>query len=65
MARPCHSALSGAKRGVDATLAHLGAIAEGSGGTVCAELERCLADEHGHVVALGRITAQRGDAQMG
>lgn len=56
---PGGSALSGAKQGLDATLSHFGALVERTGGTFRAELKRCLADGHGHVLALGALTAQR------
>ena len=56
---PGRSSMANDYQGRDATLAYFGQLAQETGGTFRAELERLLADEDGRVVGIQRSTADR------
>jgi len=56
---PGRSSMANDYQGRDATLAYFGQLAERTGGTFRAELERLTADEDGRVIGVQRSTADR------
>ena len=56
---PGRSSMADDYQGRDATLAYFGQLAQETGGTFRAELERLLADDDGRVVGIQRSTADR------
>ena len=56
---PGRSSMANDYQGRDATLAYFGQLAQESGGTFRAELERLLADDDGRVVGIQHSTADR------
>jgi len=56
---PGRSSMAKDYEGRDATLAYFGQIAEETGGTFRAELQRLLSDEDGRVVGVQRSTADK------
>src|SRR5437899_3427965 len=56
---PGRSSMANDYQGRDATLAYFGQLAQDTGGTFRAELERLLADDDGRVVGIQRSTADR------
>ena len=56
---PGHSSMAKDYEGRDATLAYFGQIAQESGGTFQAELQRLLSDDDNRVVGIQRSTADR------
>src|SRR3954447_18301259 len=56
---PGRSSMANDYQGRDATLAYFGQLAQETGGTFRAELERLLADDDGRVVGIHRSTADR------
>jgi uncharacterized protein len=56
---PGRSSMANDYQGRDATLAYFGQLAQETGGTFRAELERLLADDDGRVVGIQRSTADR------
>jgi uncharacterized protein len=56
---PGHSSMAKDYQGRDATLAYFGQIAEETGGTFRAELQRLLSDDDGRVVGIQRSTADK------
>ena len=56
---PGRSSMADDYKGRDATLAYFGQLAQRTGGTFRAELERLTADGEGRVVGIQRSTAER------
>src|SRR2546430_10117093 len=56
---PGRSSMANDYQGREATLAYFGQLAQETGGTFRAELERLLADDDGRVVGIQRSTADR------
>jgi ketosteroid isomerase-like protein len=56
---PGRSSMANDYQGSDATLAYFGQLAQKTGGTFRAELERLLADDDDRVVGIQRSTAER------
>ena len=56
---PGRSSMANDYQGRDATLAYFGQLAERTGGTFRAELERLTADGEGRVIGIQRSTADR------
>ena len=57
---PGRSSMAGDYQDRDATLAYFGQLAQETGGTFRAELERLLGDDDDHVVGIQRSTGERG-----
>ncbi|MCQ4080393.1 nuclear transport factor 2 family protein [Streptomyces sp. RB6PN25] len=56
--------LSGDHKGLDAVLTHFGRLAEETGGTLRVELRNLMVDGRGHVMAVHRVTAERGGKKL-
>jgi uncharacterized protein len=61
---PGRSSMANDYKGRDATLAYFGQLAEKTGGTFRAELERLLADDDDRVVGIQRSTAERDGKRL-
>jgi ketosteroid isomerase-like protein len=61
---PGRSSMANDYQGRDATLAYFGQLAQETGGTFRAELERLLADDDGRVVGIQRSTADRNGKHL-
>jgi uncharacterized protein len=61
---PGRSSLANDYQGRDATLAYFGQLAQETGGTFRAELERLLGDDDDRVVGIQRSTADRGGKHL-
>ncbi len=61
---PGRSSMANDYQGRDATLAYFGQLAQKTGGTFRAELERLLADDDNRVVGIQRSTAERDGKRL-
>lgn len=56
--------LAGDYKGREQILAHYGQLAEQSGGSFRVELQQLFTDGHGHVMAVHRVSAERGGQSL-
>jgi ketosteroid isomerase-like protein len=61
---PGRSSMANDYQGREATLAYFGQLAQQTGGTFRAELERLLGDDDDRVVGIQRSTAERGGKHL-
>jgi len=61
---PGRSSMANDYQGREATLAYFGQLAQETGGTFRAELERLIADDDDHVIGIQRSTADRNGKQL-